>query len=40
MEAKQHTSEKPTDHRRNQKGNQNMHRQIKMKTQPKTYGIQ
>ena len=26
MEAKQHASEKPTDHRRNQKGNQNMHR--------------
>ena len=26
MEAKQHTSEKPTNHRRNQKRNQNMHR--------------
>ena len=26
MEAKQHASEKPTNHRRNQKRNQNMHR--------------
>ena len=26
MEAKQHASEKPTNHGRNQKGNQNMHR--------------
>ena len=26
MEAKQHTLEKPTDHRINQKGNQNVHR--------------
>ena len=26
MEAKQHTSEKPTNHRRNKKRNQNMHR--------------
>ena len=26
MEAKQHTSEWPTNHRRNKKGNQNMHR--------------
>ena len=26
MEAEQHTSEEPTNHRRNQKRNQNMHR--------------
>ena len=26
MEAKQHTSELPTNHRSNKKGNQNMHR--------------
>ena len=26
MEVKQHTSEYPTNHRRNKKGNQNMHR--------------
>ena len=26
METKQHASEKPTNHRRNQKRNQNMHR--------------
>ena len=26
MEAEQHTAEQPTNNRRNQKGNQNMHR--------------
>ena len=34
MEAEQHTAESPTNHRRNQKRNQNMHRnEWKMKTQ-------
>ena len=40
MEAKQHTSEKPTNHRRNQKRNQNMHRNKKWKqNNPKPMGF-
>ena len=31
METKQHASEQPTDHGRNQKGNKNMCRNMKMK---------
>ena len=39
MEAKQHTLEKPTDHRINQKGNQNVHRnKQKLKHNPKSMG--
>ena len=40
MEAKQHTLEKPTDHRINQKGNQNVHRnKQKLKHNPKSMGF-
>ena len=39
MEAEQHTSEEPTNHRRNQKRNQNMHRnEWKWKHNPKPVG--
>ena len=41
MEAKQHSSEKPINHRRNQKGNRNMHRnEWKWKhNKPKPQGV-
>ena len=40
MEAKQHTPEKPIDHRINQKGNKNVHRnKQKLKHNPKSMGF-
>ena len=39
MKSKQQTTEKPTDHRRNKKGNQNMHRNKWKYDNPKPMGF-